>query len=50
MEQEFYMIRPDLVEDLNQLVWNVCIKYGTGKNIEKCTVLKENSVKKKPHK
>ena len=47
MEQEFYMIRPDLVEDLNQLVWNVFIKFNTWKNIENCTVIEENSVDRK---
>ena len=29
MEQEFYMTRLDLVEDLTQSVLNVCIKFDT---------------------
>ena len=35
------------VEDSNKSVWNVCIKFDTWKNIEKFTVIEENSVKKK---
>ena len=31
MEQEFYITRINLVEDSNQSVWNVHIKFGTWK-------------------
>ena len=37
----------DWDEDLTQSVWNVCIKFDTWKNIENCTVLEGNSVKRK---
>ena len=41
MEQEFCMTRLDWVEDLNQSVWNFCIKFDTWKKIENCIVLVE---------
>ena len=49
-EQEFYMNRLDSVEEYTQSIWNVCIKFDTQNNIENCTVIEENSVKRKPYK
>ena len=48
MKQDFYVTRLDLVEDSAQSVWNVGIKFDTWKNIENCTVIEQNSVKRKP--
>ena len=39
------MTRLDLVEGLNQSVWNVYIKFNTWEKIENYTVLELNSVK-----
>ena len=39
MEQELYMTIIDWVEDSNQSVWNICIKFDTWNNIEKYTVI-----------
>ena len=44
------MTQMDLFEDSTQSVWNVSIKYDTWKNIENCTVIEENSVKRKSYK
>ena len=45
-----YMTQLDWFEDSTKSVWNVNIKFYTWKNIENCTVLEENSVKRKPYK
>ena len=51
MEQEFYMTsRLDWFDYSTQSVWNVCVKFDTWKNIEKKSVLEENSVNRKPYK
>ena len=47
MEQEFYITRLYLDEKSTQSARNVFIKFDTWKNIENCTSLEENSVKKK---
>ena len=47
-EQDFYMTRLDWFEDLTQSVWNFCIEVDTWNNIESCTFIEENGVKRKP--
>ena len=39
MEQDFYMTRLDLFEDLNQSVWNFRIKFDTRKYHWKVSVI-----------
>ena len=50
VEQELYMTILYWVEDLNQPIWNICIKFDTWNNIENCTFMEEKSVKRKPYK
>ena len=50
MEQGLYRTRLDLFENSTQSVLNVCIMFDTCKDIENCTVLEKNCVKRKTYK